>query len=351
MLLKTSLLQKFIFLPVCVSVFALFISSCTQEIDPVQETQKQFYQMLQDKTLPPETRYTAINSIAFNYLATNNYNDLVLFLSGYVEENPGDIYNAYWLLMTAYAYLKMDAEPVAEYYFERIINNYHDLTVQGQSIHFLCLQNLIQISQSTLNRIVYFNEIIKRFPDEVNITEMYYRLAVEYGNVGEWDMALNSYSAFLDQPDASTIQIAGEPNAYNKAKNLIDFNNSPKDWTFESLDALETAIKKAISNYNYRALDKYKSKVNFFAMSWRQDEFASNSQSNFSMRKFMVGNRIRYNAELSEASNPNEAYLRTWGWNNYISVWYLYFRKIDFPIDPEIHGRWEWAGIYYGEML
>ena len=137
-----------------------------------------------------------------------------------------------------------------------------------------------------------------------------------------------------------------------KSSYSLDFNDSPKDWTFESLEALEKAVKTAISNYNYRTLDRYKSKVNFFAMSWRQDEFDTNSQENFSMRKFMTGNRIRYNAELDEASNPNEAYLRTWGWNRaYVNVWYLYFRKVNFPVDPEIHGRWEWAGIYFGEML
>ena len=86
-------------------------------------------------------------------------------------------------------------------------------------------------------------------------------------------------------------------------------------------------------------------------MSWQQDTYDTNSQKDVSMRGFMRGNRIRYNEALDEASNPNEAYLKTWGWNNYVSVWYLYFRKVNFPIDPEIHGRWEWAGVYYGEML
>ena len=148
-----------------------------------------------------------------------------------------------------------------------------------------------------------------------------------------------------------SIQIPGAPNAYNQAQQLVDFNASPKDWTFETLEELETAIKRAITNYNYRQLDSYKSKVNFFAMSWKQDEYDTNSQKDFSMRGYMTGNRIRYSAELDEASNPNEAYLRTWGWSPYVPVWYLYFRKVNFPIDPEIHGRWEWAGIYYGEML
>ncbi len=69
------------------------------------------------------------------------------------------------------------------------------------------------------------------------------------------------------------------------------------------------------------------------------------------MRSFMRGNRIRYSAELDPSSSPTEAYLRTTGWSNYVNVWYLYFRKVNFPADPEIHGRWEWAGIYFGEKL
>ena len=253
--------------------------------------------------------------------------------------------------MTAYAYLENDAEPIAEYYFERIINNYSDLKIQGKSIHFLCLQHLIQISKSSANKISYFNQLISRFPNNVSITELYYRLAIEYENEGEWNQAVRTYTLFLDQDDASTIQIAGVPNAFLKAKQLIDFNNSSKDWTFESLDALVTAVKRAISNYNYKALDRYKSKVNFFAMSWRQDETDTNAQENFSMRSFMRGNRIRYSAELDSTSSPTEAYLRTTGWSNYVNVWYLYFRKVNFPADPEIHGRWEWAGIYFGEKL
>lgn len=65
----------------------------------------------------------------------------------------------------------------------------------------------------------------------------------------------------------------------------------------------------------------------------------------------MTGNRIRYNEEISADSGPTEAFLRTTGWNSYLTVWYLYFRKVNFPADPDIHGRWEWAGIYYGEKI
>lgn len=87
-------------------------------------------------------------------------------------------------------------------------------------------------------------------------------------------------------------------------------------------------------------------------MSWKQDEMDANAQKEFSMHDWMTGrNRIRFNETLDESSNPNEAYLRTWGWNNYVSIWYLYFRKVNYPLDPDINGNWEWAGIYMGNKL
>jgi tetratricopeptide (TPR) repeat protein len=315
------------------------------------ESQEQLRILLEDPTLNEKQQYSIINQIANSYLLDKDYQGLILFLTDRVEQNPTDTYNSYWLLMTAYAYLSMGAEPVAEYYFDRILQQCQDLLVKGNSVHFMCLQNLIQISKTPSHRIKYFNELISRFPDNINTTELYVRLATEYENDSQWDQALKNYTRFLQQPDASTIQIPGEPDAYKNARHFVDFNNSSKDWTFDSLPALEQAVRKAIRNYDWRSLDKYKAKVNFFSMSWKQDEMDANAQEEFSMRSFMRGNRIRVSDTLDEASNPNEAYLRTWGWSTYIPVWYLYFRKVNFPVDPDIHGNWEWAGIYMGNKL
>ena len=315
------------------------------------ETQEQLQIILETQELNQQQRYTIINQMANNLLAAKDYQGVVLFLTDWVEANPDDLYNSYWLLMTAYAYLSTGAEPVAEYYFDRILNKCQDLLVKDQSIHFICLQNLIQISKNPSNRTKYFNALINRFPQNINTTELYLRLAMEYEKDNQWDLALKTYSLFLEQPDAFTIQIPGEPDAYKKARHLVDFNNSSKDWTFESLPALEKAVKRAIRNYDWRSLDKYKAKINFFSMSWKQDEMDANSQEEFSMKAWMRGNRIRYSEELDETSNSNEAYLRTWGWSTYVPVWYLYFRKVDFPLDPDIHGTWEWAGIYMGNKL
>jgi hypothetical protein len=49
------------------------------------------------------------------------------------------------------------------------------------------------------------------------------------------------------------------------------------------------------------------------------------------------------------SASGNEATLKTTGWNFRPPIWYLYFRRVDFPADPEINGQWEWAGVYFGE--
>lgn len=329
-------------------------SSCKDNNTSVNQnlkTQEQLYEILKTQNLNEQQNYSIINQIASNLLAQKDYQGVILFLTDWVEKNPGDMYNSYWLLMSAYAYLSMGAEPVAEYYFDRILQNHQDLLVKGQSIHFICLQNLIQISKEPSHRTRYFNELINRFPQNINTSELYLRLAMEYEKDNQWDQALKTYSLFLEQPDATTIQIPGEPDAYKNARHFVDFNKSSKDWTFESLPALEAAVKKAIRNYDWRSLDKYKAKVNFFTMSWKQDENDANSQEETPMASWARGKRIRFSETLDEASNPNEAYLRTWGWNSYVPIWYLYFRKVNFPIDPDIHGNWEWAGIYLGNKL
>ncbi len=316
-----------------------------------QKDQATMKLLLEKENLAKETKYAIINKLATNMLAVKDYPSLMLFLTQYVEKNPDDTYNAYYLLMTAYAYLENNAEPIAEYYFEKILNNYNDLLVHGKSVHLICLKELIRISKNSTNKIIYFNQLINRFPDDINTTEMFYRLALEYEKQGEWNLAIKTYTTYLEQDNAAAVQIPGYPNAYANTKQLIDFSNSSKDWTFDTLDELVKAIQKGIATYNYKNLDKYKSKVNFFAMSWHQEETDVNAQENFSMRSFMRGNKIRYSPNLDSTSSPTEAFLRTTGWSTYINVWYLYFRKVNFPADPEIHGRWEWAGIYFGEKL
>jgi hypothetical protein len=304
--------------------------------------------LLRAETSAGEERFVIVREIASELLKHEEFGKLTNFLTGWVSRHPDDPYNAYLLLMTAYVHLRLDAAPVAAYYFDRIVKNYPDLIVRGESVHLACLQKLIEIVDEPQRRVWYYKELISRFPDRIDLGAAYFQLAQAYEKTGEWDAAIRTYTKFLPYYETS---IPGFPDAFGYAKKLVDFNNSPKDWSFESLQTLVDAVEQALDKGSSATLRKYRAKVNFFAMSWEQEELDSNSLVEFNLSDFMFGNRIRYAPNLDASSNANEAYLRTWGWSQRISTWYLYFRKINFPADPEIHGRWEWAGIYYGDKF
>ena len=333
------------------------IFSCHQTSELVTGSltneQKALFELLDEGTpVYNEQRFGIINQIAQTMFSNTNKNDLILFLTQYVEKNPDDPYDAYWLLLTAYIYQQIEQQPISAYYYKRILNNYQDLLYQDQSIHFLCLKNLIELTSSPEEKSQYCLQLIANFPDKINKTKAYFMLAKTYEDLGEWELGLQTYNNFLASEDSATIQIPGYPDAFSYARKLVALNNSPKDWTFKTLDELVDAIRNGFNERNARILNKYRTKVNFFAMSWTQENLDYNKkETDFTLEEFMAGNTIRCAPVLDASSTPTEAYLKTWGWERGRSTWYLYFRKIHFPADPDIHGQWEWAGIYYGEKI
>jgi tetratricopeptide (TPR) repeat protein len=351
-----------LFLPLVLLVCVLFNCEKTEHradsrrIDPYyltgspqdRETLRDLFILLAEESSSGEDQCAIIREIANLYLRLKEYGKLIYFLSSRTTMFPGDPYNSYYLLMIGYAYMQQGAQPVAARFFDLIVKNYPDLTITGESIHLASLNQLIGLVDNPEQRVWYYQELISRFPDNIDLGVAYFMLARAYERIGEWNGAIQAYTQYL--PYIGT-NIPGFPNADNYAKQLVDFNNSPKDWTSENLNALVNTIKSALDGGNSVRLRQYRAKVNFFARSWEQEETDDSGMAEFNLSDFMRGNRIRYADKLDAGSNANEAYLRTWGWSQYISTWYLYFRKIYFPSDPEIHGRWEWAGVYYGEKF
>ena len=295
-----------------------------------------------------EGTFAVVREIANSFAKAGEYPRLIHFLGGRVINYPDDPYNSYYLLMMAYAHMRQDSMPIAMRYFDLIVKNYADLTVSGESIHLACLNQLIELSDNWEQRVWYYQELISRFPDKTDLGAAWFMLAQTYERIGDWGGAIQAYTRYLTYPGSV---ISGFPNAHYYARQQVDFYNSPKDWTYESLPALLAAVTAALDAGNSRQLGRSQAKVNFFARSWEQGETDDRGMAYFNLSDFMRGNRIRWADSVDASSNANEAFLRTTGWSQYISTWYLYFRKIYFPSDPEIHGRWEWAGVYYGEKL
>jgi hypothetical protein len=308
----------------------------------------ELFSLLKQEEPGSEGEFAVIREIAASFARQKDYNRLVHFLSSRTINNPADPYNSYYLLMMAYAYIQQESKPIASLYFDLIVRNYPDFFINDESIHLVCLRNLISLDRNPESHVWYYQELISRFPDKIDLGVAYFMLGQACERIGDWNNAILAYTNYL--PHTGTI-VPGFPNADQYAKQQVDFSRSLKDWTFESLPALREAITTALDTSNPYRLNRYQAKVNFFARSWGQTESDDARIVDFNIAEFMYNNRIRYAATLDASSNANEAYLRTTGWSSYLPTWYLYFRKIYFPQDPEIHGRWEWAGIYYGEKF
>jgi len=316
-----------------------------------QEELKEFFYLLASEREGSEEQFSMIREIANTFIRQGEYSKLINFLYSRIHRYPESPYTAYYLFMIAYGYQQMEAYPVAALYFDMIVKNNPDLEIHGNSIHLASLNQLITLVDNPQQQQWYYEELISRFQDQIEPGKAFFMLGQVYERVGEWDRAIRAYTQYL--PYAGS-HVPGFMDADSYARRLVDFNNSAKDWTFESLNALVTAVKNALDAGSANQLWRYHAKVNFFTRTWEQEVAYDGGVAGhaiFNLSDFMRGSRIRYADSLDESSNANEAYLRTSGWSQNISVWYLYFRKIYFPMDPEIHGRWEWAGIYYGEKF
>lgn len=293
-----------------------------------------------------EQRYIIISRIISEYRSSGDRDRMNLFLSDYLNSHPQDPYAAYYLMTIAGNYKEEKGRTVAETYYRRILANYPDLVIGGKSVHKAVLEELGYNSENYEERVSSLNELLKRFPGEVDKGQIYYYLGKSYEKLGSWDKAFAAYRDFLNAPET---EIAGNPNARQKLTDLLRFQRSSKSWTMEDLDDLVMRIKTAIRQRSGSKLKSYMAEK-FFTMSWSQDETDLFTHTKLDISSFLNPS-VWYMPGLDEMSNESEAYLRSWGWSYRIPTWYLYFRKIDYPADPEINGRWEWSGIYFGDTF
>ncbi len=306
-------------------------------------------QKLEHEESEPEIRFIINNQIINIYFEHAAYQKMNLFLTTYVKMHPNDQYDAYYLLLVAENYRTAEAYPFAIHYFERVLKNYSDLLLEGnRSVHYICLKNLVSMVHEPEIRVNYYKELLERFQAKIDMGATYYNLAKTYEELGKWDIAMQHFKEFLKYPETT---ISGNPNARDQVTSKVAFYDMPKkDWTEESLDTLVAIIKNAIGTKSIRRLNSLRSGVGFFVRAWEEEDSEQELELLNDLAIFFEqGTTIRTNEDLDRGSNDKEAYLRTTGWGHRIPTWYLYFKMVDFPADPDIHGKWEWAGIYLGE--
>ena len=295
-----------------------------------------------------ENRFVLITQIAAGLANTGRIDREILFLTTHVEKNPADIYNGFYLLLVADAYRDMKAVPFAIHYYRRILSNYGDLLVKGTSIHLQCLRELLNLETNPEDKIGYYKELFSRFPEQSPGTNWYY-MAKSYEDVGEWEQAIQAYQKYIG---SAQTQISSDSRTLREAMEKVSFYYyQDKNWTMPDLNDLVDAVKDAILTKNSSKLRKYQAQVNFFQEPWDQQPLVDTDNVNYNVTNYLPSSNVKIDSQLDIAANENEATLKTTGWNFRPPTWYLYFRRIDFPANPEINGQWEWAGIYFGEKL
>lgn len=292
------------------------------------------------------TRVTLIMEISDHLRKYDRREKQILFLTRRVETHPTDPYNSFYLALVAEAYEDLDAIPLAVHYYERILKNHPDIMVMGVSIHFRCLKKLLRYVDLKEYRVEYYKELISRFSDYVDVGANYYHLAKTYEELGAWDLSIHAYKRFLSYPETT---IPGHPNIGRDVEEKAAFYDSKKSWTVPDLQVLVKEIQNALVTKNTAKLKRYKAQINFFSKYWGQKDFDPASLKYFNIYGWLLKSKVRFAKELDSDSSAREAYLKTWNWLYHVNTWYFYFRRVDFPADPDIDGRWEWAGIYFGE--
>lgn len=274
---------------------------------------------------------------------------MIAFLTGHVTRFPMDQNNGYYLSIVGDLYRDQGGDDLARQYYRRALLRYPDVHVRGVPTHQISINRLLTVVEDPRERIEYLHYLQDHYRESIDRGLVAYYLARAYENAGRWSEAFESYRVFLAHPGT---RIPGEPNARNETQRRVAFYDSNRQWTHRDLESLVSAITSALWAQNPAALLRYRAGENFFTMSWQQDEMDPNSDiPTFDIGAFLRRSRVRFSSDLELNSNANEAYLRTWGWSHRIPTWYLYFRRIDFPADPDVHGNWEWGGILFGEAF
>lgn len=354
--------------PFFILVLLIMLTSCDKKDyshyisknNPNKSELEQLFPLLDRYNDYTENRFTVMSEIISKMSNSESVGRLNLLITTYINSNLEDPYNSYYLLSLASNYMKNNQNDFAIPYLDRAVMSFNDLEIRGESTHLKALEILVDITPNEEDRVFYYNKMINEHRERINkrdvysggIGQIYYYLGKSLEKVERWSEAIDAYKNYLDIPYSDILK---EPNARDETLQKVGFYLSQKTWVVKDLSTLVQRVKYAIATRNPSLLDKYRA-YDFFIINWKSKY--SDLKSSYPMESYVLTNmNIKTANELDSMSTESEAYLAVSGnpWSSSIwyvyPTWYFYFKKVDFPEDPEINGGWEWVGIYLGEKL
>lgn len=323
-----------------------------------QASLRALFHLMAGETQPGAKRYTLLNEIAQQLQRQGETTRVNLLLTTFAAENPTDPFDAHYLYQVAENYRAEGALPLARQYYRRILREYPDLIENGESLHYQCLIKLIPLETEPSARRAVFEQLDARFRYKMVSPDLFYEWGRASEALGYWDEAQASYNAFLKFSDPT---VPGEPRAASRVHALVDLAQTDRAWIRQDLNDLIGQVKQSILSDDTFTMEKLRAKVGFFALSWDNSDVTDTLSEAFDIRQFLRelvdqahyggGTDVRFADKLDDSSNESEAYLKSTGWNYRIPTWYFYFRRVEYPADPDVNGSWEWAGVYFGDKL
>jgi tetratricopeptide (TPR) repeat protein len=293
-------------------------------------------------------RYVLMEKLIRRIYEESGLDDLRSFIHQYVMHESEDPYNSYYFLLLGDFYFD-EFSPLSEYYYSRLLSEYPDVILDGYSTHFRALNGLLRQVNDSAKRISYYERLLSDFPGNIDEGLTWYYLAQEYRSDGRFDdyyLALDQFHRNFPKRKYREYRISTSRSAKSSPSTIT----TARTGRCPDLNTLIANISSALRSRNPRLLERYRAKENFFAMSRFQEITDQNARPDFDIGLFLTSARRGIVSELI-SQNETEAVLHTSGWSYRINDWYFYFRKVDYPADPQIHGNWEWAGIYFGDTL
>lgn len=243
--------------------------------------------------------------------------------------------------------------PLAIHLVRRLEKEAGEIVYRGNSLRPALLDFLVRNGSEALERLRWIRALSAIATARQMPIELSHQLGRAYQEVGFWDKAIQTYRFTLSLPGARDRLDKGE---YNRMKTLVAYHANPPNVISRSLPWLVSRIREALERGDVWALSSLQSRADFVIQYWGQERA---HHPNPDPETFFLGLlqfsrnlegaiTVRWDPSPHEMSTDDEVYIKTTNWYADWLNAYFYFRKIFYPPRADIHGSWEWAGLYLG---
>lgn len=272
------------------------------------------------------------------------YPSLIHLLNSHIYSFPKDPNNTYYLNFIGKLLLQLEADKHAVFYFTQSITllPYN----QAPKITFETLSLLSKIEYNIDKKIEYNLMLLKKYPKQANHSDVFYTLGNLYDSKAEWNLAYEAYDNLL-----SSSHTSRSPAIQQKIESIffrVKRHKTRPSKVWNTVQEAKQAVHRGLYTHNGPYIKSLQSR-NFFTVQWYESITDTNAYiPTFDLVPVLLHSKLSFESNFSPHSTSTQVLWKTYGWGR-VGTWQMVFRQIQQPDTPSLNGKWEWAGIYFGE--